>query len=178
MHPLDRLATVLGNSDADARGVSFERPAAGLSDVVRIGWGPEVPALLCNNDSRCQKSIGMVADIQDPLCRLPNWDDYAPWLSNSIADLNNIVTMPQFGAIVAALFLRRFISPETLSTDGDFNAWVDRSFAPFGRYDRRQCCSLTQTQIEGNKLQPDVTPATLVTLLASTLKEITDITVQ
>lgn len=44
----------------------------------------------------------------DPLWRLPLWDDYRSQLDSKAADMNNISGSPFGGAIIAALFLDRF----------------------------------------------------------------------
>ena len=48
--------------------------------------------------------------MHDPVWRLPLWKPYDPWLASKIADLNHISSNALAGSIVAALFLRRFVS--------------------------------------------------------------------
>ena len=56
---------------------------------------------------------------------LPLWDGYDPWLDSSVADLNNIAARPFAGAIVAALFLRRFVASGIPWLHLDMYAWND-----------------------------------------------------
>ena len=51
------------------------------------------------------------------------WSGYDSWLSSPVADINNVSSKPYAGAIVAALFLRRFV-PETVAwAHIDLFAW-------------------------------------------------------
>jgi leucyl aminopeptidase len=57
--------------------------------------------------------------------RLPLWDGYDSWLDSPIADLNNVGSKPLGGAIIAALFMRRFLAPQTNWAHLDVYAWND-----------------------------------------------------
>jgi leucyl aminopeptidase len=57
--------------------------------------------------------------------RLPLWDGYDRWLDSTVADLSNISSRPFAGAVVAALFLRRFVAPGTPWVHIDMYAWND-----------------------------------------------------
>jgi leucyl aminopeptidase len=65
--------------------------------------------------------------VADPMWRLPLFDGYDSWLDSSIADLNNVSGKPYAGAIVAALFLRRFVARETKWAHIDLFAWNESS---------------------------------------------------
>jgi len=144
MRPLDVIRTrrglsvEVGNTDAEGRLVLADllaeaadaRPAllidcATLTGAARVALGPDVVPLFANNSAwaECLMDAGSVA--HDPLWRLPLWDGYDGWLDSSIADINNIGSKPTAGAIVAALFLRRFILPETVWAHLDLYAWND-----------------------------------------------------
>jgi leucyl aminopeptidase len=64
-------------------------------------------------------------DMSDPLWRLPLWPGYDAWLNSSVADLNNVSTRPFAGAIIAALFLQRFVAAGTCWGHIDLYAWND-----------------------------------------------------
>jgi leucyl aminopeptidase len=59
----------------------------------------------------------------DPLWRLPLWSGYDDELSSKIADMNNVSSSGFSGAIVAALFLRRFVSNARAWLHIDLYAW-------------------------------------------------------
>ena len=61
----------------------------------------------------------------DPLWRLPLFDGYDGWLDSAVADMNNVSSKPFAGAIVAALFLRRFIPQQISWAHIDVYAWND-----------------------------------------------------
>jgi leucyl aminopeptidase len=65
--------------------------------------------------------------IHDPLWRLPLWNAYDDWLKSSVADLNNVGSRPLAGAIVAALFLQRFVKSGIKWIHVDLYAWNDSS---------------------------------------------------
>ena len=61
----------------------------------------------------------------DPLWRLPLWPGYDGWLNSPVADINNVSTRPFAGAIVAALFLQRFVPTGISWAHVDMYAWND-----------------------------------------------------
>jgi leucyl aminopeptidase len=146
MRPLDVLATQrgltveVGNTDAEGRLVlcdllaeaSDESPdllvdCATLTGAARVALGPDLPALFCNDDVWAARLIESGMQAHDPLWRLPLWDGYDSWLASTIADVNNVATKPHSGAIVAALFLRRFMKPAISWAHIDLYAWNDQS---------------------------------------------------
>ena len=54
---------------------------------------------------------------------MPLWDEYDDLLKSDLADLANGSDSPMAGSVVAALFLRRFVSPETPWAHFDTFAW-------------------------------------------------------
>lgn len=146
MRPMDVLATrkgltvEVGNTDAEGRLVlgdlltyaSEHAPAviidaATLTGAARVALGPELPALFSNDDALAERLLAAGAAVHDPLWRLPLHDSYDSWLDTSSADLSNVGHKPTAGAIVAALYLRRFVSPETAWAHLDVYAWNDTS---------------------------------------------------
>jgi leucyl aminopeptidase len=134
------LSVEVGNTDAEGRLVlcdllaeaSDENPdllldCATLTGAARVALGPDLPALFASDDAWAAALLEAGTASFDPLWRLPLWDGYDPWLDSPIADLNNIASKPLAGAVVAALFLRRFLAPGTNWAHLDLYAWNDTS---------------------------------------------------
>jgi leucyl aminopeptidase len=153
MRPLDvirsrrGLSVEVGNTDAEGRLVlcdllaeaSDEQPelllnCATLTGAARVALGPELPALFCTDDGWATDLLAAGTAVSDPMWRLPLWDGYDSWLDSPVADLNNVAGKPMAGAIIAALFMRRFIAPGTKWAHLDLYAWNDstRSGRPEG----------------------------------------------
>ena len=144
MRPMDIIRTrrgltvEVGNTDAEGRLVlcdllaeaSDASPAliidcATLTGAARVAIGPDMPALFANNDVFAEAVLAAGTATHDPLWRLPLWDGYDSWLDSPMADLNNVSTKAFAGAIVAGLFLRRFISGNSPWVHLDMYAWND-----------------------------------------------------
>ncbi len=142
--PLDVLRTrrgltvEVGNTDAEGRLVlcdllaetSDEKPelvldCATLTGAARVATGPDLPALFATDDGWANALLQAGTEQFDPMWRLPLWDGYDSWLDSSIADLNNVSSRPFAGAVVAALFMRRFLAPGTSWAHLDLYAWND-----------------------------------------------------
>lgn len=146
MRPLDvvrtraGLSVEIGNTDAEGRLVLCdllseaceEKPDllvdfATLTGAARVALGPELPAMFSNDDAWADRLLAAGSGCHDPLWRLPLWDGYDSWLKSSIADLNNVSSRPMAGAVIAALFLRRFVSPLAPWVHFDVYAWNDQT---------------------------------------------------
>ena len=146
MRPLDVLRTrrgltvEVGNTDAEGRLVlcdllaeaSDEQPDllldfATLTGAARVALGPDLPALFTRDDALAESLLAAGRAAVDPMWRLPLWDSYTSWLDSPIADLNNVSSKPFAGAIVAALFLERFVAPGTRWAHLDVYAWNDQT---------------------------------------------------
>ena len=146
MRPLDVITTrrglsvEIGNTDAEGRLVlcdllaeaSDEAPAllidaATLTGAARVALGPDLPALFSNDANLGAELLQAGTDESDPLWQLPLWDGYDRWLDSPIADLSNVSGKPHAGAIIAALFLRRFVDPGVKWAHLDTYAWNDSS---------------------------------------------------
>ena len=145
MRPSDVLSTrrglyvEVGNTDAEGRLVlcdllaeaSDEDPAvvmdaATLTGAARVALGPELPAMFCNDEALAASVLTASAAVHDPVWRLPLWQGYDPWLSSRVADLNNVGRRgPMAGAIVAGLFLQRFVKQSVPWIHFDTYAWND-----------------------------------------------------
>ena len=84
-----------------------------LTGAARIALGPDVPAFFTDDDGVAAEWRDAAASESDPLWRMPLWRPYAKMLESKIADLNNMASSGQGGAITAALFLRRFIAAQS-----------------------------------------------------------------
>lgn len=142
MRPLDVLRTrkglsvEVGNTDAEGRLVlsdaltaaDEDKPdlivdAATLTGAARVALGTSLPALFSNDDEAADALLAAGISMGDPLWRLPLHKPYARMLDSAVADLNNISTGGYGGAITAALFLSRFISPSTRWVHIDTMGW-------------------------------------------------------
>jgi leucyl aminopeptidase len=132
------LTVEIGNTDAEGRLVlcdllaeaSDESPAlvvdcATLTGAARVAVGPDLPAYFATDDAWAAALERAGAAVHDPVWRLPLWDGYDSWLDSPVADLNNVSAKPMAGAIVAALFMRRFLAPGTPWLHFDLYAWND-----------------------------------------------------
>jgi leucyl aminopeptidase len=146
MRPLDIIRTrhgptvEVGNTDAEGRLVlcdllaeaAAEAPAllvdfATLTGAARVALGPDLPALFCSDEAWAARLLEAGRAVHDPLWRLPLWDGYASWLESPVADLNTVSSKPYAGAVVAALFLRRFVTPVIPWAHVDLYAWNDET---------------------------------------------------
>ncbi len=65
-------------------------------------------------------------DVTDPLWRMPIWDAYDEMLKSDIADIANAAGSPMAGAVVAAMFLKRFVPKDIPWAHFDTYAWRDK----------------------------------------------------
>jgi len=76
-------------------------------------------------------------------------------LDSSVADLNNVAAKPFAGAVVAALFLRRFVARDTPWVHLDLYAWNDttRPGRPEGGDAQalRAVCSAVESRLDEMK---------------------------
>jgi len=132
------LSVEVGNTDAEGRLVladllaeaSDARPSllvdcATLTGAARVALGTDVVAMFANDDDWAAALTQAGMARHDPLWRLPLWDGYESMLDSPVADLNNIAGKPFAGAIVAALFLRRFVAADVPWVHLDMYAWND-----------------------------------------------------
>jgi leucyl aminopeptidase len=130
----------VGNTDAEGRLVlcdllaeaAAEDPGllvdcATLTGAARVALGPDLPALFCNDDGWAEAILRAGEACHDPVWRLPLWSGYEGWLQSPTADLNNVSTKPFAGAIVAALFLKRFLPQSVAWAHLDLYAWNDQT---------------------------------------------------
>jgi leucyl aminopeptidase len=140
--PLDVLATrkglsvEVGNTDAEGRLILCDALAEAASDnpdliidfatltgAARVALGTELPALFCNDDALADGLLKSAEAQADPMWRLPLHQPYAKMLESKVADLNNVGSGPFAGAILAALFLERFVEKTIPWAHLDVMAW-------------------------------------------------------
>ncbi|HYF08692.1 MAG TPA: leucyl aminopeptidase family protein [Acetobacteraceae bacterium] len=146
MRPMDVLRTrrgltvEIGNTDAEGRLVLCDLLAfageqapevildcATLTGAARVALGPDLPALFSNDDALAEALLAAGKEVHEPLWRLPLHDGYDGWLDSRVADLSNVSQKPVAGAVMAALFLRRFVPAGTPWAHFDLYAWNDSS---------------------------------------------------
>jgi leucyl aminopeptidase len=96
-----------------------------LTGAARVALGPDLPALFTNDDSVAETLLAAGCATGDMLWRLPLHTGYDSWLDSTIADVNNVSTKPMAGAIIGALFLKRFIPDHIRWAHIDAYAWND-----------------------------------------------------
>jgi leucyl aminopeptidase len=148
MRPLDivrsrrGLTVAIGNTDAEGRLVladllaeaSDAAPAllldfATLTGAARVALGPDIIAMFTNNDAIAAQIDIAARTAHEPVWRLPLWSGYNSLLETHAADLNNVSDKPYAGAIIAALFLQRFIAAGTRWAHFDVYGWNDTTRA-------------------------------------------------
>jgi leucyl aminopeptidase len=130
------LTVEVGNTDAEGRLVLCDALSLGdaadldlivdfatLTGAARVALGPELPALF-GDDASLVESLARIAQAEsDPLWPMPLWTPYEDELGSRIADLNNVAASSFAGAIVGALFLRRFVTAAPRWLHIDLYAW-------------------------------------------------------
>ena len=115
------LSVEIGNTDAEGRLILADALAladeetpdllldfATLTGAARVALGPDLPPFFTDDESLASEIGHAAIEAADPAWRLPLWPPYDQMLASKIADLNHIGG-PFAGAIVAALFLKRFV---------------------------------------------------------------------
>jgi leucyl aminopeptidase len=143
------ITVEIGNTDAEGRLIladalalaDEDKPAliadfATLTGAARVALGPEVPPFFTDDDDLADKLMSHAAAENDPLWRLPLWRPYDEMLESKVADINNVGSGGQAGAITAALFMRRFVTAKSW-VHFDVFAWTPR--AKPGRPEGGEC---------------------------------------
>ncbi|MCS6947087.1 MAG: leucyl aminopeptidase family protein [Steroidobacteraceae bacterium] len=133
------LTVEIGNTDAEGRLVLADalsaagelRPAllvdfATLTGAARVALGPELPAVFSNDPRLAEAAVRKGTEVEDPCWQLPLWSSYDEDIASKIADVNNVAAHGFAGAIIAALFLRRFVAPAIPWLHFDLFAWNAR----------------------------------------------------
>jgi len=143
------ISVEIGNTDAEGRLIladalalaDEDKPSlivdfATLTGAARVALGPDVPPFFTDDDALADEFMRAGAAENDPIWRMPLWRPYEAMLDSKVADLNNVGTGGHAGAIIAALFLRRFVTaPSWLHLD--IFAWTPS--AKPGRPEGAEC---------------------------------------
>ncbi|QGM99764.1 leucyl aminopeptidase family protein [Methylocystis parvus] len=130
------LTVEIGNTDAEGRLIladalayaSEDQPDllfnfATLTGAARVALGPELPPFFTGDDALAEEIAAHGRAVNDPVWRLPLWDNYDNGLDGKISDLVSVTSGGFSGSIVAALFLRRFVSDPTRWAHFDVYCW-------------------------------------------------------
>jgi leucyl aminopeptidase len=143
MRPLDIFASrkgptvEIGNTDAEGRLVladalayaDEEKPdllidLGTLTGAARVALGPDLPPFYTPDDQLALDLARCAAEQHDPLWRMPLWPPYDKWLDSKTANINNAPSGGFAGSITCALFLQRFVEPETNWLHVDIYGWT------------------------------------------------------
>ena len=132
------LTVEVDNTDAEGRLVLCDALAyaveskprlvldfATLTGAARIGLGPDLPALFCNDEALANDYLAAAQRARDPLWRMPLWRPYLSYLKSNVADLANSGPSRMAGAVTAALYLQRFVPDGLPWAHIDVYAWND-----------------------------------------------------
>ncbi|MBL1256560.1 leucyl aminopeptidase family protein [Methylocystis sp. Sn-Cys] len=130
------LTVEVGNTDAEGRLIladalayaSEDQPDllfdfATLTGAARVALGPELPPFYTGDDALADEIAACGRSANDPVWRLPLWENYDGGLDGKISDLVSVTSGGFSGSIVAALFLRRFVSDPTRWAHFDVYCW-------------------------------------------------------
>ena len=130
------LTVEIGNTDAEGRLILADALTRAVEDqpeliidfatltgAARVALGPDLPALFANRDDVADALVAGGAKVSDPVWRMPLWAPYGEMFTSDIADLNNASEGAFAGAVVAALFLQRFVADEIPWAHFDTFAW-------------------------------------------------------
>ena len=126
----------IGNTDAEGRlvladALAFadeESPSSlftfsTLTGAARVALGPDLPAFFTDDEALAANVVARGRAIGDPVWRMPLWNGYERNLDSEVADMNNVSESPFSGAIIAALFLRRFVKRAPRFAHFDLYGW-------------------------------------------------------
>jgi leucyl aminopeptidase len=133
------MSVEIGNTDAEGRLVLADAIAladeeapdylvtiATLTGAARVALGPDLPPLYTENDAFASGLLAAGGAVGDPLWRMPFWKPYDRLLKSAIADVNHIAEGSFAGSVIAALFLKRFVSKAKRFAHLDIFGWVPR----------------------------------------------------
>lgn len=115
------LADALAYASEDAPDLLFD--FATLTGAARVALGPELPPFYTGDDALAHEIAAQGRATNDPVWRLPLWDNYDSGLDGKIADVSSTSSGAFAGSITAALFLRRFVSDPARWAHFDIYGW-------------------------------------------------------
>jgi leucyl aminopeptidase len=133
------LTVEIGNTDAEGRLVLADALAAAaegspdllidfatLTGAARVALGAELPPVFSGDPALATQLQACGAQQGDPVWPMPLWDGYDDEVSSRVADLGNVSSGGLAGAIIGALFLRRFVAEPSRWLHVDLYAWNAR----------------------------------------------------
>ena len=126
------LADALALADEEAPGTLLAFST--LTGAARVALGPDLPAFFCDDETLAAEVMARGRAIGDPVWRMPFWAGYDRNIDSEVADMNNVAESPFSGAIIAALFLKRFVKQAKRFAHFDLYGWrpVLRPLGPKG----------------------------------------------
>lgn len=119
------LTVEVGNTDAEGRLILADALTAAASEdpdliidfatltgAARVALGTELPGFFTQDETLAADLLTTGESIGDPIWRLPLYKPYKALLKSKIADICNVASSPYAGAILAALFLQRFVGED------------------------------------------------------------------
>ncbi|MGA8707845.1 MAG: hypothetical protein WB646_12760 [Steroidobacteraceae bacterium] len=85
--------------------------------------GPDLPAAFAADNALVTAFAEIARANEDPVWPMPLWMGYDDELASRVADLNNVSSSPFAGAVIAALFLKRFVTATPNWLHVDLYAW-------------------------------------------------------
>lgn len=130
------LTVEVGNTDAEGRLILGDALAYGdeeepdlmidmatLTGAARVALGPDLPPFFTDDEALAADLMQASVAAADPLWRMPLWMPYDGKYSSKVADINNVNTDGFAGAIIAALFLKRFVGKSKAWAHFDVFGW-------------------------------------------------------
>jgi len=137
----------IGNTDAEGRLVLCDAIAAAdeeqpdllldlatLTGAARVALGPELPAVFGTRQETIDALLRAGRRVADPLWQMPLWSGYDDDIASKVADINNASASAFAGAIIGALYLKRFVTSAQDWVHVDLFAWnpKERPGRPIG----------------------------------------------
>ncbi|KQN76866.1 leucyl aminopeptidase family protein [Devosia sp. Leaf64] len=151
LHSRKGITVEIGNTDAEGRLILADALAladeespelivdmATLTGAARVALGPELSPLYSTDDAFAKTITEAGLRAEDPFWQMPLWSSYDGQLASKIADMNNTGAGGYAGSVIAALFLKRFVSNAKAWVHLDILAWAPeaRPGRPVGATDQ------------------------------------------
>jgi leucyl aminopeptidase len=121
------LADALTLADEEAPDLLIDM--ATLTGAARVALGPDLPPIYSNDLDWAAEIAARGGEVEDPLWPMPLWSPYESQLTSKIADINNAGTGGFAGSVIAALFLRRFVTQAKTWLHLDIFGWAPEARA-------------------------------------------------
>lgn len=99
---------------------------ATLTGAARVAVGPDLAPFYTDDDGLAAALMQAAPAAADPVWRMPFHAPYETMIEPGIADLDNAPGGGMAGSITAALFLRRFVQPQTRFVHFDIYGWSQK----------------------------------------------------